>query len=231
MFVHVTDWGPPQHGELRGMGVAGEGERDVCAHHFAVPMGGVVAEEYFEHALGAFEGQGQIARGGEVFGGGDVFYPYDGYGITATVQYEVFVGEHPPAHLTFALDNPYLAIGLFAIGAVVVVADYGYGAVGGMELSEDVRGGVQFVGTDGHDVASEDDEVGVEVVDLVDATLQGVGPFQKGAAMDVGQLDQLVAIELCRKVVESNLHLFHLIGVSLDKQSVGQQQYGQQEGE
>ena len=93
-----------------------------------------------------------------------------------------------------------------------------------MELSEDVKGGVQLARAEGYDVAGEDDEVGVEIVDLVDASLQGLGPFYKRSGVDVGQLDQLVTVELCGKVVESNLHLFHLIYIALDKQSVRPQQ-------
>ena len=97
-------------------------------------------------------------------------------------------------------------------------------------MSEDVRDGVQLVGTEGYDVAGEDNEVGVEAAHLVDTALQRLGPFQKRASVDVGQLDQLIAVELGRKVVEYNLYLLYLIDIAFDKQPIGQQQDGEQQG-
>ena len=105
------------------------------------------------------------------------------------------VEQHLPTHALFEVDDVLESVGFVTVGAVVVVADYGIYAIGGMQLAEDGTGVGQFVGGESNDVASESDEVGLEGVDLVNTTLQGTVTMLVGARVDVGELYYLVAVE------------------------------------
>lgn len=80
--------------QLPGVGVTGKGERYVgLPQHSSSPMGGVVAEEYLEHALRqALHGFAQVAVVGK-WRSADVFHPDDCNGIAATANEGVFVEE------------------------------------------------------------------------------------------------------------------------------------------
>ena len=108
-------------------------------------------------------------------GGGDILDTCHGDRVAAPMQEEVTVEQYLPSHLLFEPHDMSHAVGLVAIGAVVVVAHDGENAVGGMEPAEDREERVELVGLQGDDVAGEGDEVGLEGVGAVDTALQGTG--------------------------------------------------------
>ncbi len=138
-------------------------------------MSGIVTEKDGEDAVDAREGFEELAGSREMVGGGDILDTCHGDRVAAPMQEEVAVEQYPPSHLLFEPHDMSHAVGLVAIGAVVVVAHDGENAVGGMEPAEDREERVELVGLQGDDVAGEGDEVGLEGVGAVDTALQGTG--------------------------------------------------------
>ena len=229
MAVPESCWCPAEQAGLCGMGVSREGEWDVAPDNVVVPRGGVVAEKDDKEATGAVEGVGELSCGGEVARGGDVFDAGNREGVGATAEDGMAVEQHLPAHALFQIDDMLLSVRLVAVGAVVVVADDGEDAVGGLELAEDGTGVGQFVGLERHDVAGEGDKVGLEGVGLVDATLQGAVAVTVGEGVYVGELHNLVAVEGGGEGGEGYFDTAYLAGVALDEDAVGKEQHRQQQ--
>ena len=188
--------------ELPCMGVAAEGELDVGGlKHAHAPMGGVVAEQNLEHAVGQI--LDRLAQVAVTFEGGlaDVLHTDKGYLAAATLKEHVLVHEHVPSHLLFHIDEGVLIAlhalqgMVVAILAVVMVAHHGIDAVRGMDVVEHGHEGEQLCGTHVDQIACEHHKVWLLGVDHIDQFADERGVLQEGADMDVGELQHAVAVE------------------------------------
>lgn len=184
---------------LAAVGVAGEHGVDVAEARVAddvVDVVGLVAHE--DDGRGGIGGDGEIEVGGA---GAGVVGAAEPDVVGAALDGDVAVDEHGRAVGAEGIDDVLGADG------DVVIAEAGE-ALGRAELGEDLGGDAGGApgdavggGAAADEVAGEEDELGVEVVDGLDGLAEepGLGVFLE---VDVGELDKAEADEGVREVAQ-----------------------------
>lgn len=193
-----TDEGQP---DLATMGVAGEHDVDegaagVCENFVGVV--GLVRHE--EDGAVGFCGDGEVEVGTAGAGVVDAAEPE---AVAVSFDGEMLVDENRSAVGGEGLGDQG------AVEGDIVVAEDGVaqgGGEGGEDLgaaAERVAAGDEGEGAVGDEVAAEEDEVGVEGVDLLYDALEeeGLGVLVE---VDVAELDDAIAVEGGRQIVDSD---------------------------
>ena len=91
-----------------------------------------------------------------------------------------------------------------------MVAQDGVHAIPGLQTREDGDEGIEFGGKAVHQVAREDDEVGMQRVDDFHRPLHGFRVGVPTACVDVGQLHNAIAVKGFGEVFGTDFHFLHL---------------------
>ena len=125
----------------------------------------------------------------------------DGNGAVAATDEGVLIEEKLPSNLPFEVFENILILGDVGVRlhgdvfAVVVVAHDGENTIRGFDLSQGMLEGYDLFGGDVDEVAGEDDEVGMLLVDESDELVDEFPVAEVGADMNVGELQDLITVE------------------------------------
>ena len=214
--LHLSAVGVSAQRQLgRGLGqyVSSPGRGVVLQHHHKCP---------WPHALKGLPCVGKVGEGWLAV----VLRACHDEGVATASDDEMVIAQQPPPQgvllcLHEQAQQALLSlVGVFGVARIVVVAEHGDHALG--RTAQQVGVGKDFLGTDVLHVAREDHQVGVLPGDGVHLRLEYLlSPAVEGAEVEVGDMEDLVAVEGCGEVVKLQrevvyLHLSHADGQSID---------------
>ena len=185
--------------------MASQHEVDVGGgQHFSAPMGGVVAQQDTEHSLGTCRCFGQV---GILWEGwiAVVLYPNHSNAVVASMQDIMLVFHEFPPHVNLLFLQMFL-VQLFISGlcpteivAIVVVAQDGINAIGGMQLTQYIYKLIYLFRALVHQVASKANHIALLFIYKLYHLLDNAWTLMETARVDVGYLHDAIAVEGCRQ--------------------------------
>ena len=208
--------GTPPEDTLHGVGMSAQSEVHVALRkHLAPPVDGVVAHQELEALARSLQRAGEVAilrKGGLPF----VLHADEGDGVSPEMDEAVVVVEQRPAHLRHHLleAKEIIAFGLrrgpAVIGAVVVIAQHGIDAMGGVEAAQNREERFELTAAAVDDVAGKKDELGFKGINTLHHATYDAGAQGEAAQVEVAELHDAETLKPLGEARRGILHPLHL---------------------